>query len=99
MDQEPVSSTMYLQALIFNMNVSLFSNIMYFFLFRRYEYRKYNTKGLGQSRLGRDRIDKLNSIGFQWRLRPEKIPWDDRFKVRHAFALYITSLFLQHMMY
>ena len=47
---------------------------------QRYEYRKYHNKGLGPSRLGRDRIDKLNEIGFQWRLRPERIPWDDRFK-------------------
>ncbi|KAL7540742.1 hypothetical protein ACHAXR_010356 [Thalassiosira sp. AJA248-18] len=47
---------------------------------QRYEYRKYHNKGLGQSRLGRDRIDKLNEIGFQWRLRPERIPWDERFK-------------------
>lgn len=47
---------------------------------QRYEYRKYTTKGLGPSRLGRDRIDKLNEIGFLWRLRPEKIPWETRFK-------------------
>lgn len=52
---------------------------------QRYEYRKYHNKGLGQSRLGRDRIDKLNEIGFQWRLRPERIPWDDRFKALVEF--------------
>ena len=49
---------------------------------RRYEYRKYHVKGLGPSRLGRDRIEKLNAIGFQWRLRPERVPWEDRFHVR-----------------
>ena len=38
-------------------------------------------KGLGPSRLGRDRIEKLESIGFQWRLRPEIIPWETRFEV------------------
>lgn len=47
---------------------------------QRYEYRKYHNKGLGPSRLGRDRIDKLNEIKFQWRLRPERIPWEDRFQ-------------------
>ena len=35
---------------------------------------------MGPSRLGRDRIDKLNDIGFQWRLRPERVPWEDRFE-------------------
>jgi len=40
---------------------------------------------LGPSRLGRDRIEKLNEIGFQWRLRPERIPWDDRFKALKRF--------------
>jgi len=49
---------------------------------QRYEYRRYNNKGLGQSRISRDRIDKLESIGFQWRLKPEKISWDQRFEVR-----------------
>lgn len=52
---------------------------------RRYEYRKYHNKGLGPSRLGRDRIDKLNEIGFQWRLRPERVPWDQRFRDLVAF--------------
>jgi len=47
---------------------------------QRYEYRKYHNKGLGPSRLGRDRIERLEAIGFQWRLRPERIPWDDRFQ-------------------
>lgn len=49
---------------------------------QRYEYRRYHNKGLGQSRISRDRIDKLESIGFQWRLKPEKISWDQRFEVR-----------------
>ena len=48
---------------------------------RRYEYRKYHNKGLGPSRLGKDRIEKLNEIGFQWRLRPERVPWEERFNV------------------
>jgi hypothetical protein len=48
---------------------------------QRYEYRKFMNKGLGPSRLGRDRIEKLESIGFQWRLRPEIIPWETRFEV------------------
>mmetsp|Transcript_14493 Transcript_14493/g.23723 ORF Transcript_14493/g.23723 Transcript_14493/m.23723 type:complete len:497 (-) Transcript_14493:67-1557(-) len=47
---------------------------------QRYEYRKFMNKGLGPSRLGRDRIEKLESIGFQWRLRPEIIPWEARFE-------------------
>eukprot|EP00574_Skeletonema_japonicum_P006645 CAMPEP_0201713680 /NCGR_PEP_ID=MMETSP0593-20130828/430_1 /ASSEMBLY_ACC=CAM_ASM_000672 /TAXON_ID=267983 /ORGANISM="Skeletonema japonicum, Strain CCMP2506" /LENGTH=508 /DNA_ID=CAMNT_0048202857 /DNA_START=84 /DNA_END=1610 /DNA_ORIENTATION=- len=47
---------------------------------QRYEYRKFMNKGLGPSRLGRDRIEKLESIGFQWRLRPEIIPWETRFE-------------------
>eukprot|EP00804_Cyclotella_cryptica_P001451 CCRYP_003693-RB/>CCRYP_003693-RB protein AED:0.07 eAED:0.07 QI:443/1/1/1/1/1/5/555/509 len=47
---------------------------------QRYEYRRYHNKGLGQSRISRDRIDKLESIGFQWRLKPEKITWDQRFE-------------------
>lgn len=57
---------------------------------QRYEYRKYNNPGLGPSRLGRDRIDKLNEIGFMWRLRPERVPWEDRlqalvqFKAEHG---------------
>ena len=57
---------------------------------QRYEYRKFMNKGLGPSRLGRDRIEKLESIGFQWRLRPEIIPWETRFEVR-VFALYLSS--------
>lgn len=52
---------------------------------QRYEYRKFMNKGLGPSRLGRDRIEKLESIGFQWRLRPEIIPWETRFEVRVRF--------------
>jgi hypothetical protein len=67
---------------------------------RRYEYRKFHVKGLGPSRLGRDRIEKLNAIGFQWRLRPERVPWDDRFHVRvclhvryfiHSYRLRFSS--------
>jgi hypothetical protein len=49
---------------------------------QRYEYRRYHNKGLGQSRISRDRIDKLESIGFQWRLKPEKVSWEQRFEVR-----------------
>jgi hypothetical protein len=32
----------------------------------------------------KERIDKLESIGFQWRLNPEtpKMKWEDRFEVR-----------------
>ena len=52
---------------------------------QRYEYRKYNNPGLGPSRLGRDRIDKLNEIGFMWRLRPERVPWEDRFQALVQF--------------
>ncbi len=37
--------------------------------------------GLGQSRISRDRIERLESIGFQWRLMPEKIKWEERFEV------------------
>lgn len=29
----------------------------------------------------KERIDKLDSIGFQWRLKAEKLTWDDRFEV------------------
>ena len=35
---------------------------------------------MGQSRISRDRIDKLESIGFQWRLKPEKVSWEKRFE-------------------
>lgn len=52
---------------------------------QRYEYRKYHNKGLGPSRLGKDRIEKLNEIGFQWRLRPERIPWEERFNALVEF--------------
>jgi len=65
---------------------------------QRYEYRKFMNKGLGPSRLGRDRIEKLESIGFQWRLRPEIIPWETRFEVKIYVYLVelrcLSSLFL-----
>ena len=47
---------------------------------QRYEYKKYNNPDLGPSRLSRDRIEKLNECGFQWRLRPDRVPWEDRYK-------------------
>mmetsp|Transcript_16600 Transcript_16600/g.28517 ORF Transcript_16600/g.28517 Transcript_16600/m.28517 type:complete len:437 (+) Transcript_16600:563-1873(+) len=47
---------------------------------QRYEYRKFHNKGLGQSKLDDSRIAKLNGIGFQWRLRPERPDWNARFE-------------------
>eukprot|EP00956_Cyclotella_meneghiniana_P045586 scaffold375581_cov96-Cyclotella_meneghiniana.AAC.1 len=52
---------------------------------QRYEYRRYHNKGLGQSRISRDRIQKLESIGFQWRLKPEKVSWEERFEQLKQF--------------
>ena len=93
MDQEPVSIVSKVGRVVmfvfqsnlthesFPLSIICLDKLLFSCHLRRYEYRKYHSKGLGPSRLGRDRIDKLNEIGFQWRLRPERIPWDDRFKV------------------
>lgn len=77
-------------------NLSLYRRHISCYASRRYEYRKYHVKGLGPSRLGRDRIEKLNAIGFQWRLRPERVPWDDRFHVRVCLhdSLFILTCFV-----
>jgi hypothetical protein len=48
---------------------------------QRAEYKKYMSKGRAKSQMTKERIDKLESIGFQWRLKPDKITWDDRFEV------------------
>ena len=61
---------------------------------QRYEYRKFMNKGLGPSRLGRDRIEKLESINFQWRLRPEIIPWETRFQVCNYIMIHTVACFL-----
>jgi hypothetical protein len=56
----------------------------YLYLGQRAEYHKYQTKGRAKSQMTKERIDKLESIGFQWRLNPEtpKMKWEDRFEVR-----------------
>lgn len=67
---------------------------------QRYEYRKFMNKGLGPSRLGRDRIEKLESINFQWRLRPEIIPWETRFQVReYIIMIHTVACFLLILSY
>jgi hypothetical protein len=49
---------------------------------QRAEYQKYQTKGRSKSQMTKERIDKLEEIGFQWRLKPEKrVTWSDRFEV------------------
>jgi len=49
---------------------------------QRAEYKKYQHKGRAKSQMTKERIDKLESIGFQWRLKPEKVTWEERFEVR-----------------
>ncbi len=48
---------------------------------QRAEYKKYQLRGRTNSQMTKERIDKLDSIGFQWRLKAEKLTWDDRFEV------------------
>jgi hypothetical protein len=49
---------------------------------QREEYKKYKNKQ--SSQLDRERIDRLNKIGFQWSLQSYSvIPWDERFEVRY----------------
>ena len=49
---------------------------------QRYEYNQLNKKKV--SSLTRHRIEKLEMVGFQWRLRPDTIPWEERFEVSTA---------------
>lgn len=74
---------------------SLFNNspyLCYFFRTDDTNTKVYYLKQLGPSQLGRDRIEKLNAIGFQWRLRPERVKWEDRFEVRAYDASGHSSL-------
>ena len=52
---------------------------------QRAEYKKYMEKGRAKSQMTKERIDKLESIGFAWRLKPDKITWDDRYEVSITF--------------
>jgi hypothetical protein len=45
---------------------------------QRYEYSKFVKKK--KSQITRDRISKLNEIGFSFRLRADTIPWEQRFE-------------------
>eukprot|EP00804_Cyclotella_cryptica_P012218 CCRYP_018213-RA/>CCRYP_018213-RA protein AED:0.35 eAED:0.35 QI:114/1/1/1/1/1/4/805/343 len=47
---------------------------------QRAEYKKYQLRGRTNSQMTKERIDKLESIGFQWRLKAEKLTWNDRFE-------------------
>ena len=46
-------------------------------------------KGRAKSQMTKERIDKLESIGFQWRLKPDKarMTWNDRFEVSFYYAI------------
>lgn len=44
---------------------------------QRYEYSKFIKKK--KSQITRERINKLSAVGFSFRLRPDTIPWDQRF--------------------
>ena len=44
---------------------------------QRYEYSKFIKKK--KSQITRERINKLNAVGFSFRLRADTIPWDQRY--------------------
>mmetsp|Transcript_9896 Transcript_9896/g.19228 ORF Transcript_9896/g.19228 Transcript_9896/m.19228 type:complete len:367 (-) Transcript_9896:194-1294(-) len=53
---------------------------------QRYEYTKYNDKEAGTSKLNRHRIQKLEEIGFQWRVRGTvTVKWEERFEELKRF--------------
>ena len=56
---------------------------------QREEYKKFMNKQ--SSQLDRNRIDKLNEVGFQWVLQQwTVVPWEERFEVcRHCVIYYI----------
>jgi hypothetical protein len=45
---------------------------------QRYEYSKFIKKK--KSQITRERISKLNEVGFSFRLRADTIPWDQRYE-------------------
>ncbi|KAL7485424.1 hypothetical protein ACHAW6_011015 [Cyclotella cf. meneghiniana] len=54
---------------------------------QRAEYKKYQLRGRTNSQMTKERIDKLDSIGFQWRLKAEKLTWDDRFEALKIYKM------------
>ena len=58
---------------------------------QRYEYTKFHKKEAGTSKLNRNRIDKLEEVGFQWKIRASHvINWEERFEVRANLTILLV---------
>lgn len=51
----------------------------------REKYKRYLTEDRFRGQLTAERIERLNSLGFEWSLRPPTTPWEERFAQLQAF--------------